>query len=164
MCVLLWRFATEIAVRSIVTLGIGSSQTTIVERLLCKRVVLRISIGLEIYCIWRQGSSQQVRQLHTSYLHVAIIIIIIIKPPPSSTLFTEKIRPPLIILVSDYTFPSVSVVYLCFVCASPGSTASTHSYKMKYQEYKGLYYNAWSTNNIVLLQLERHNATNLLQL
>jgi hypothetical protein len=56
------------------------------------------------------------------------------------------------------------VAYLCFVCASPESTASTHSYKMKYQEYKGLYYNAWSTNNIVLLKLERHNATNLLQL
>jgi hypothetical protein len=34
------------------------------------------------------------------------------------------------------------VAYLCFICASPGSTASTHSYKMKYQEYKGLYYNA----------------------
>jgi hypothetical protein len=33
------------------------------------------------------------------------------------------------------------VAYLCFICASPGSTASTHSYKMKYQEYKGLYYN-----------------------
>jgi hypothetical protein len=41
------------------------------------------------------------------------------------------------------------VAYLCFICASPGSTASTHSYKMKYQEYKGLYYNAWSTNDIV---------------
>jgi hypothetical protein len=36
----------------------------------------------------------------------------------------------------------VIVAYLCFNCASPGSTASTHSYKMKYQEYKGLYYNA----------------------
>jgi hypothetical protein len=34
------------------------------------------------------------------------------------------------------------VAYLCFICASPGSTASTHSYKIKYQEYKGLYYNA----------------------
>jgi hypothetical protein len=32
--------------------------------------------------------------------------------------------------------------YLCFIYASPGSTASTHSYKMKYQKYKGLYYNA----------------------
>jgi hypothetical protein len=37
---------------------------------------------------------------------------------------------------------STIVAYLCFICASPGSTASTHSYKMKYQEYKGLYYNA----------------------
>jgi hypothetical protein len=36
----------------------------------------------------------------------------------------------------------LSVVYLCFICASPGSTASTCSYKMKYQEYKGLYYSA----------------------
>jgi hypothetical protein len=35
-----------------------------------------------------------------------------------------------------------NVAYLCFICASPGSTASMHSYKMKYQEYKGLYYNA----------------------
>jgi hypothetical protein len=34
-----------------------------------------------------------------------------------------------------------TIAYLCFNCASPGSTASTHSYKMKYQEYKGLYYN-----------------------
>jgi hypothetical protein len=42
-----------------------------------------------------------------------------------------------------------NVAYLCFICASPGLTASTHSYKMKYQEYKGLYYIAWSTNNIV---------------
>jgi hypothetical protein len=36
---------------------------------------------------------------------------------------------------------SFIVAYLCFNCASLESTASTHSYKMKYQEYKGLYYN-----------------------
>jgi hypothetical protein len=53
-----------------------SSENTIVERLLYKRVVLRISIGLKICCFWRQGSSQRVCQLHTSYLHIAIIIII----------------------------------------------------------------------------------------
>jgi hypothetical protein len=35
-----------------------------------------------------------------------------------------------------------AVAYLCFICDSPGSTTSTHSYKMKYQECKGLYYNA----------------------
>jgi hypothetical protein len=57
-----------------------------------------------------------------------------------------------------------NVAYLCFICASPGSTASTHSYEMKYQEYKGLYYNAWSTNNIVFYNSIRHKATNLLQL
>jgi hypothetical protein len=83
MCVSLWRFATEIVVRSVITLGIGSSQTTVVEQLLCKRVVLRISIGLKIGCIWQQGRTQRVCQLHMSYLHVAIIMII--KPPPSYT-------------------------------------------------------------------------------
>jgi hypothetical protein len=51
---------------------------------------------------------------------------------------------------------SLYVAYLCFICASPRSTASTHSYKMKYQEYKGLYYNAWSTNNIVFYNSIRH--------
>jgi hypothetical protein len=51
---------------------------------------------------------------------------------------------------------------MCFICASPGSIASTHSYKMKYQEYKGLYYNAWSTNNIVLLQLDKAQSHKLI--
>jgi hypothetical protein len=53
----------------------------------------------------------------------------------------------------------VGVAYLCFICASPGSTASTHSYTMKYQEYKGFYYNAWSTNNLVFYNSIRHKAT-----
>jgi hypothetical protein len=56
--------------------------------------------------------------------------------------------------VQDISEEFFIVAYLCFICASPRSTASTHSYKMKYQEYKGLYYNAWSTNNIVLLQIK----------
>jgi hypothetical protein len=73
-------------------------------------------------------------------------------------------RPALICSESGAPMQPEGVAYLCYICASPRSTASTHSYKMKYQEYKGLYYNAWSTNNIVLLQLKRHNATNLLQL
>jgi hypothetical protein len=58
--------------------GIDSSQTTVVDRLLYKHLVLRISIGLKICFFWRQGSSQRVCRLHTSYLHIAIIIIIII--------------------------------------------------------------------------------------
>jgi hypothetical protein len=44
--------------------------------------------------------------------------------------------------IRNNNFNNSVVVYLCIICASPGSTASTHSYKMKYQEYKGLYYNA----------------------
>jgi hypothetical protein len=28
------------------------------------------------------------------------------------------------------------VAYLCFICASPGSTARIHSYKMKYHDTK----------------------------
>jgi hypothetical protein len=36
----------------------------------------------------------------------------------------------------------LGVAFLCCICASPGSIASTRSYKMKYQDYKGLYYNA----------------------
>jgi hypothetical protein len=63
---------------------------------------------------------------------------------------------------SNLGYCKYRVVYLCFICASPRSTASTHSYKMKYQEYKGLYYNAWSTNNIVLLQLDKAQSHKLI--
>jgi hypothetical protein len=66
----------------------------------------------------------------------------IIYPIADSRWVSPVVTPQISAIPGDVTQTSNTVAYLCFICASPGSTASTHSYKMKYQEYKGLYYNA----------------------
>jgi hypothetical protein len=55
----------------------------------------------------------------------------------------EKSTPPWYMKVGGHPMESAShglrkenVAYLCFICASPRLTTSTHSYKMKYQEHK----------------------------
>lgn len=92
-CVALWRLLSEVWVWSVVPLGISRLQNRFVVGGYVASVWGVANIHwVEELLHWQRGNSRRVRRILASYL------------PPSSIYppLTEKIGPPLIILVSDF--------------------------------------------------------------